>query len=171
MRGMPRQIITENEFDQTQYLVDKVRKSLHNMFKRRPTMTSNQMFKNSSTIKSSKFSGASSTYEQQAMLDAMDSALSSEAEFILLCTVDAFLTNDFEHSLLISTQNFASIANTCLFEGNILRFRALASLKLFENELADPSEEDQKENFTHLTKAIESLENAVEIFEAEKDLV
>ena len=93
----------------------------------------------------------------------------TEGKFILLCAADAYLTNDFEYSLRISTQNFSSIANSCLFEGNILRFRALASLKLFEHGLEE-REEDKQENFTYLTKAIDSLDNALEIFKAEKEL-
>ena len=93
----------------------------------------------------------------------------TEGKFILLCAADAYLTNDFEYSLRISTQNFSSIANSCLFEGNILRFRALASLKLFEHGLEE-HEEDRQENFIYLTKAIDSLDNALEIFKAEKEL-
>ena len=92
-----------------------------------------------------------------------------EGKFILLCVADAYLTNDFEYSLRISTQNFSSIANTCLFEGNILRFRALASLKLFEHGLEE-QECYKRENFTYLTTAIDSLDNAMEIFKAEKEL-
>ena len=106
---------------------------------------------------------------KNAMTSTFWQPMFTEGKFILLCVADAYLTNDFEYSLRISTQNFSSIANTCLFEGNILRFRALASLKLFEHGFEE-SEEDKQENFTYLTKAIESLENALEIFKAEKEL-
>lgn len=92
-----------------------------------------------------------------------------EGRFILLCVADAYLTNDFEYSLRLSTQNFSSIANTCLFEGNILRFRALANLKLFEHGLNE-REEDKRENFAFLTQAIDSLDNALDIFKA-KDVM
>ena len=51
-----------------------------------------------------------------------------EGEFILHWVADTYLLNDFEHSLKISTTEFSNVANTTLFEANILRFRALASL-------------------------------------------
>ena len=60
-----------------------------------------------------------------------------EGQFILLMVADTYLTHDYEYSLRISETDFSFIANTCLFEGNILRFRALASLKLFEVSYKD----------------------------------
>ena len=60
-----------------------------------------------------------------------------EGQFILLMVADTYLTHDYEYSLRISTTDFSFIANTFLFEGNILRFRALASLKLFEERFKD----------------------------------
>ena len=60
-----------------------------------------------------------------------------EGQFILLMVADTYLTHDYEYSLRISGTDFSFIANTCLFEGNILRFRALASLKLFEEGFKD----------------------------------
>lgn len=67
-----------------------------------------------------------------------------EGQFILLMVADTYLTNDHEYSLRISTTDFSFIASTALFEGNILRFRALASLKLFEDglKIMQPEEED-----------------------------
>ena len=56
----------------------------------------------------------------------------TEGYFIVLMVADTYLTNDYEYSLRISTTNFSYTTNTALFMGNILRFRALASLKLFE---------------------------------------
>lgn len=58
--------------------------------------------------------------------------MSTEGQFIILIVADTFLCNDYEYSLKISEQDFSYVANTSLFEGNILRFRALASIKLFE---------------------------------------
>ena len=55
-----------------------------------------------------------------------------EAQFILLKVADDYLMNEFEGSLRLSNTDLSSINNTPLFEGNMLRFRALASLKLFE---------------------------------------
>ena len=78
--------------------------------------------------------------------------------------------NEFEYSLRLSTNNFSSICFTPLFEGNILRFRALANLKLFECSLEEGFDGYMMEqNFEYLIKAIESLENAIEIFKAEKE--
>ena len=56
-----------------------------------------------------------------------------EGEFILHWVADTYLLNDFEHSLRISTTDFSYVANTAVFEANILRFRTLASLKLFHH--------------------------------------
>ena len=95
--------------------------------------------------------------------------MSTEGQFILLNVADDYLMNEFESSLRLSTNDYSSICHTPLFEGNILRFRALASLKLFELEQKlEDSETDMKQNFEYLTKAIESLENAIEIFKAER---
>lgn len=58
--------------------------------------------------------------------------MSNHGQFILLNVADSYLMNEFEYSLRLSTNNFSSICFTPLFEGNILRFRALANLKLFE---------------------------------------
>ena len=66
------------------------------------------------------------------MHDALWSKVSIEGEFILLAVANTFLTNDYEYSLRISSADFSYIANSALFEGNILRYRALASIKLFE---------------------------------------
>ena len=64
-----------------------------------------------------------------------------EDQFIALMAATTYLLNDFEYSLRISTTDFSCMTNTPLFEGNILRFRALASLKLFENSLAEENKD------------------------------
>lgn len=91
-----------------------------------------------------------------------------EGKFIILCAANTYLTNQFEQSLRISTQDFSSVDRTGLFEGNLLRFRALASLKLFEHGLEERDNKFKRENFTYLTKAIASLENALEIYRAKE---
>ena len=53
-------------------------------------------------------------------------------KFIMLIVANTYFSNDYEFSLQISKTDFSHIAHSSLFEGNILRFRALASLKLFE---------------------------------------
>ena len=57
--------------------------------------------------------------------------MSIEGEFILLAVADAFLASDYEYSLRISSSDFSSTCNSDIFESNILRYRALASIKLF----------------------------------------
>ena len=56
-----------------------------------------------------------------------------EGQFILLMVVNTYLSNDFEYSLRVSLKDVSYFANTRLFESNILRFRALSSLKMFEH--------------------------------------
>ena len=68
--------------------------------------------------------------------------MSSMDRFIIYIVANTYLSNDYEYSLRISTIDFSFIANSSLFEGNILRFRALASLKLFELYLRDNNEEE-----------------------------
>ena len=60
-----------------------------------------------------------------------------EGTFVLLMSVDAYLTHDYEYCLRISTTDFSYVANSCIFESNILRVRALASIKHFEDELVN----------------------------------
>ena len=50
----------------------------------------------------------------------------------MLMVAVTYLTNDFEYSYRISVTDFSYSTNTALFMGNILRFRALTCLKLFE---------------------------------------
>ena len=94
--------------------------------------------------------------------------MTTEAQFVVLIVADTYLMNDFEYSLKISTGQYSSICNSSLFEGNILRFRAIASLKLFEDGLEE-GREYMKQNFSYLTTAIDSLENSGEIFKMEED--
>ena len=57
--------------------------------------------------------------------------MSDFGEFILYMVADTYLSHDFEYSLRISTFDFSYFSNTNLFEGNLLRFRALAYLEMF----------------------------------------
>ena len=83
---------------------------------------------------------------------------------------DTFLSYDFEYSLRISTTDFSYLANSCIFEGNILRFRALASLKLFESSLQEVNDDHMYDNFLLLSTAIASLENSLTIYEAKEEM-
>lgn len=87
-------------------------------------------------------------------------------EFILYCVVINYLTNDFEYSLRITQADLSFVANSALFESNILRFRALASIKLFEFAV----EEDDAafvNNFGLMTQALTAMENSLIIYKAE----
>ena len=89
-------------------------------------------------------------------------------EFILLAVANAFLTNDLEYSLSISTSDFSYLTNNSLFEGNILRFQALASIKLFERAI---EQENPYENFCFLAQAIDSAKNAWAIYNPDDDIL
>lgn len=52
--------------------------------------------------------------------------MSKYGYFIVLLVADTYLANDYEYCLRISMTDFSSNASSRLFEGNILRFRALA---------------------------------------------
>ena len=60
-------------------------------------------------------------------------SMTTNGEFIILLLADTFLTHDYEGCLLIATQDFSYVANSSMFEGNILRFLSLASFKAFEH--------------------------------------
>ena len=57
---------------------------------------------------------------------------------------ETYLTNDFEYSFRISTTDFSYFTTTPIFEGNILRFQALANLKLFEQGLLEKEENKEQ---------------------------
>ena len=84
--------------------------------------------------------------------------MSTEGEFIILLAAVSFLANDYQYSLKISSTDFSQQTNDALFEGNLLRYRALASLKLFEHAKAING--DHRQNFNLLTQAIDCLVNA-----------
>ena len=52
--------------------------------------------------------------------------LSIEGRFILFTIANYFLFNDYEICLELCETNFSPIANSNIFEGNLLRFKALA---------------------------------------------
>jgi len=60
--------------------------------------------------------------------------MSKEGEFILTIVAITYLSTDYEYSLKISGTDVSYIENSCLFESNILRYQALAYMKLFEHE-------------------------------------
>ena len=91
-----------------------------------------------------------------------------EGEFILLVVANTYLSNDFEYSLKISVTDVSYVANTCLFESNILRYQALSYLKLFEHSKEEDDQKNMEEDFGYLTTAIACLYNAKTIYEAKE---
>ena len=89
--------------------------------------------------------------------------MSTAGNFIILIVADTFLCNDFEYSLRISQQDFSFVCSDSLFEGNMLRFRALASMKLFEYAINQGG--DRVINFYLLAQALQSLSNAFQIYD------
>lgn len=63
-------------------------------------------------------------------------------QFVMYMVAYTYLSYDFEFSLRISTTEWSYFANSCLFEGNILRFRALASLQMLRESFKDGEVED-----------------------------
>ena len=57
---------------------------------------------------------------------------------------ETYLTNDFEYSLRISTTDFSYFTISPIFEGNILRFQALANMKLFEQGMLEREENKER---------------------------
>ena len=57
--------------------------------------------------------------------------------FIIFMVADTYLSHDFEYSLRISTTDFSFFVNSSIFESNVLRFRALASIEMFQNSLQE----------------------------------
>lgn len=84
----------------------------------------------------------------------------------MLMVANAYLSNDFEYSLRVSLQDVSYVANSRIFEGNILRYRALASLKMFEYGFNE-STDDCRHTFESLTNAIDNIENALIIYKTE----
>ena len=55
-----------------------------------------------------------------------------QGKFIVMTAVNTLLCADFAYVLRICSTNFSFIANTSLFEGNILRLKSLAAEYLYK---------------------------------------
>ena len=60
------------------------------------------------------------------MVTKINKELSIEGRFILFTVANALLSDHYDYCLRICSTNFTYVANSFLFEGNILRFKALA---------------------------------------------
>ena len=84
-----------------------------------------------------------------------------------------FIAGNFKHCLEICSTDFSSVSNSALFEGNLLRLKALALVELHSKhrktssqavsvEVSDSSGSSDRE--TSIREAITSVENALEIY-------
>ena len=80
-----------------------------------------------------------------------------------------FLSSDYEYCLRICQYNFSYVANTSIFEGNILRFKSLAAEQIFKHSLeredSQDGDNDSNSNIRMLFYAIEAAQNAREIYD------
>ena len=87
-------------------------------------------------------------------------------------TANTFLSRDFKQCLRVCNQDFSYISNSYLFEGNILRFKALALHEIYKKHTAKNTylpiyERDDYFEFDKpimIVNAKNSLENAIKIF-------
>ena len=101
--------------------------------------------------------------EQQSAKTAHD-AMWTPGQFILLTVANIFLSRDFEYCLRICSTDFSCVANSPLFEGTILRFRALASEELFSLVRPEEQKDSGAPDYSSLFDAIDSAKNALQIY-------
>lgn len=83
--------------------------------------------------------------------------MKTQSRFILLMAANIFLSGDYEYCLWICSHNFSYVANTSLFEGNILRFKSLAAEQLFLHmNLKELSEAEGSSDFLQVKSAVKS---------------
>ena len=98
--------------------------------------------------------------------DKNELQMTNQGKFILMAAVNIFLCQDYSYTRRICSTNFSYVANTSLFEGNILRINALASEQLY---LARASckyldDDERMQNIASLFAAIQSATNALDIY-------
>ena len=104
----------------------------------------------------------------QKLEDEQPKEMKISGKFILLTAANIFLSRDYEYCLRICSTNFSYVADTALFEGNILRFRALASEQLFSLMCAN-LEEKEVLDYSALFDAIDSAKNSLQIYSDAKN--
>ena len=89
-------------------------------------------------------------------------------QFIILMVADTFLTHDYESCMRYTSCNYSVLANSVLFESNLLRFFALTSFKAYEHaKHKDPT--SVNDNFNLLIQALKSAKQALELYESTND--
>lgn len=114
-----------------------------------------------------------STVSNEMVMDAV-------SKFILLKVVVDFLANDLEMALNVCCTNLSYVTNSALFEGNILRFKALTLEGKYEQEIREIEERSDEEEeqepkkeedvVPHIVEALEAVLNACSVFDNSKKL-
>ena len=104
--------------------------------------------------------------------DSNSEKMTIQGRFIVLYAVNMILQADYEYVLRICSTNFSYIANTSLFEGNILRLKSIACEQIFKikDETSNKEEEDsenQKQIISMLFMAIDSARNGLSIYQSD----
>jgi len=88
-----------------------------------------------------------------------------QGEFIILLIANTFLNHDYEGCLLIAKNDFSYVANSAIFEANLLRFLSLSSFKAFEHAIHVNNDDAAfLGNFDLLIQALRSSQDALEIY-------
>lgn len=130
--------ITQKGLQKTESLIDSLFDKFSRMNTRRRAYFNQDPLNDSSQKSSVRSTETTPNVDVDATGDW--TPMSEEGKFILLNVADSYLLQDFEYSLRLSTHNFTSICTDRLFEGNLLRFRSLASIELFAMSLQDEEE-------------------------------
>ena len=117
----------------------------------------------------------SSILSSKLSTGSLSDGLNGVARFILYSAANAFLKQDYEYCLKICSKDYSFEANMNVFEGNIVRLKALAlehsiQSQRFSNnrrktygKVSAPTNEEKET----LLQAIEAVKNSLEIFEGE----
>jgi hypothetical protein len=110
---------------------------------------------------------------KSSVTTADNTELDSVSKFFLLKAIVDYLANDLEMCLNVCSTNMSCVSNGSIFEGNILRFKALALEKMYEKEVREAEEEEEAEQdinkssldpVIYLVEAIEAILNSISIF-------
>ena len=93
-----------------------------------------------------------------------------------MTAVNILLQADYEYVLRICSTNFSYIANTSLFEGNILRLKSLASEQIYKikadtyNQEEEEDQEYKTKNISKLLMAIDAAKNGLQIYQSDNHM-
>jgi len=103
-----------------------------------------------------------------------DLTIDEVSKFILMKVAVDYLANDLEMALNVCTSDLSYVTNSPIFEGNILRFKALTLERKYEQEIreieerSDDEEEqaikNKEDSVPLIVNALEAIRNAFSIF-------